>query len=102
MREEWHCYASPLRIYRQDYKLLLKYFNKIYPTKDAFDGTPKEAFDACFDNWISREYREKVIFETEKDMDNFPEVEEIFFQNFPKWLKEALKYTEIIVAGGNL
>ena len=37
--EEWHCYRNPLRIYQQDYEILVDYFNKIYPIKDAFDGT---------------------------------------------------------------
>lgn len=30
MWEEWHCYAVPLRIYRQDYELLLPYFDKVF------------------------------------------------------------------------
>ena len=47
MWEEWHCYASPLRIYKQDYEILLGYFNKIYPIKDAFNGTLEPAFDVC-------------------------------------------------------
>lgn len=45
--EEWHCYSSPLRIYKQDYELLLPYFSKIYPIQDAFDGTAEPAFDVC-------------------------------------------------------
>ena len=45
MWEEWHCYAKPLRVFQQDYQLLLGYFNKIYPTKDAFDGTNETFFD---------------------------------------------------------
>ena len=42
--EEWHCYPTPLRIYKQDYELLIGYFNRIYPTQDAFDGTPEPVF----------------------------------------------------------
>ena len=41
-------------IYKQDYELLLGYFNKIYPVKDAFDGTLEPVFDVCFCNWIGK------------------------------------------------
>lgn len=48
MPEDWSCYPEPLRVYKQDYtQLLLKYFAVIYPTKDAFDGTPEPEFDVC-------------------------------------------------------
>ena len=47
MWEEWHAYPEPLRIYKQDYEMLLKYFAVIYPTKDAFDGTQEPEFDVC-------------------------------------------------------
>lgn len=102
MWEEWHCYLSPLRIYKQDYELLIKYFNKIYPTKDAFDGTPEAVFDVCFYNWIGKDDWQKIIIEIEKDIDKFSDSERAFFLNFLEWVKEALKYTTIIVVEGNL
>lgn len=102
MWEEWHCYPTPLRIYQQDFNILLDYFNKIYPTKDAFNGTPEPAFDVCFDNWIGKDDWYKIIYEIEQDIDNFPDNEKIFLSEFLKWLKEALKYTTIIVVEGNL
>lgn len=100
--EEWHCYAAPLRIYSHDYELLLVYFNKIYPIRDAFDGSVEETFDVCFDNWIEKEDWDKIIFEIEEDIENISDVEKPFFQAFLQWLKEALENTRIIVVEGNL
>lgn len=102
MWEEWHCYSSPLKIYKQDYELLLEYFNRIYPIKDAFDGTIQSDFDVCFDNWIGKDDWHKIIFEIKKDIDDFSYSKKDFFQNFVKWLEEALEYTTIIVVEGNL
>ena len=89
MWEEWHCYSSPLRIYKQDYEQLIEYFNKVYPVRDAFSGTLEQAFDACFDNWIG-------------ERDRISDEERTFFMGFLNWLKEALKYSSIIVVEGNL
>lgn len=100
--EEWHCYAMPLRIYKQDYELLLDYFNKIYPTKDAFDGTVEPVFDVCFYNWIGKDDWLKVISEVEQDWENISYDKKPFFIDFLEWLREALKYTSIIVVEGNL
>ena len=102
MFEEWHCYRTPLRIYRQDYELLIPYFSKIYPTKDAFDGTPESVFDVCFDNWIGVEDWKIIIREIENGMDHHPAEEKRFLTSFLEWLKEALQYTNIIVVEGNL
>lgn len=99
--EEWHCYAAPLRIYRQDYGLLLGYLNQIYPTKDPFDGTFQPAFDVCFDNWIGKDDWLKIIPEIERDMKNMHGVKKLFFQAFLDWLKDALNNTDIIVVEGN-
>lgn len=100
--EEWHCYAVPLRIYEQDFELLLDYINKIYPTKDAFDGTPEAAFDVCFDNWIDKEDWLKVISAIEQEFKNISEDRKPFYRDFLEWLREALHYTSIIVVEGNL
>ncbi len=100
--EEWHCYYKRLRTYQQDYNLLLGYFEKIYPTKDAFNGTPELAFDVCFDNWIGKSDWKIIIDEINKDIDNHSENEKEFFLKFLEWLDEALTYTNIIVVEGNL
>ena len=100
--EEWHCYQTPLRIYRQDYELLIPYFSKIYPTTDAFDGTPEHVFDVCFDNWIGAKDWERILQEIEKGMENHSTEEKEFLISFIEWVKEALQYTEIIVVEGNL
>ena len=100
--EEWHCYRNPLRIYQQDYEILVDYFNKIYPIKDAFDGTLEQEFSVCFDNWIGKNDWIKIIFEIEKDLNGVLDGERIFLTGFLEWLKEALKYSSIIVVEGNL
>lgn len=102
MPEEWSCYRTPLRIYKQDYELLLKYINKIYPTKDAFDGTVETAFDLCFDNWIGKEDWKIIINEIKQDTDNHSDNEKKILSDFIEWLNEALKHTNIIVVSGNL
>lgn len=102
MWEEWHCYRSPLRIYKQDYELLVDYINKIYPVLDAFDGTLVQKFDVCFDNWIGKSDRIRIIFEIEKDLKSVLDGERTFLTEFLEWLKEALKHTSIIVVEGNL
>ena len=101
MWEEWHCYFTPLRIYKQDYELLMDCFNKIYPIKDAFDGNLEPVFDVCSYNWIGKDDWQKIIFEIEKGFNDFSYSEKSFFQDFLEWLKEALKYTTIIVVEGN-
>ena len=51
--EEWHCYLFPLAMGIEDYQLLLAdYFARIYPTQDAFSGTPEEGLDPCGPNWL--------------------------------------------------
>ncbi len=100
--EEWHCYASPLRIYKQDYELLLSYFNKIYPIKDAFDGTLEPIFDVCFYNWIGKSDWFRIIDGIERDLNHVNNSKKVLFMDFLAWVKEALKYTSIIVVEGNL
>lgn len=100
--EEWTCYATPLVIYKQDYEILLKdYFDKMYPTKDAFDGTPELCFDICFYNWLGTDDWMKVISEIENDLDSFQPDRKQFYIRFLSWIKEALKHTAIIVVEGN-
>lgn len=100
--EAWHCYATPLRIYQQDYQILLNYFRKIYPTKDAFDGTPQSDFDVCFSNWIDKDDWFQIISEIERELKSICDDEKTFLIDFLKWLKEALCHTSIIVVEGNL
>lgn len=99
--EEWHCYSSPLRIYKQDYNLLLKYFNKIYPTKDAIDNSISLSFDICSDNWIKKSDWQIIVDEIENDNDLVCENEKKFFLDFLNWIKTALTYTTVIVVEGN-
>lgn len=100
--EEWHCYAAPLRIYMQDYELLLDYFNKIYPIKNAYNGTLESVFDVCSDNWIVKDDWLKLISTIEQDLDTISSDKKPFFTAFLEWLKEALDNTPIIVVEGNL
>lgn len=100
--EEWHCYAAPLRMYMQDYELLLAYFNKVYPIKDADKGIFESTFDVCSDNWIGKDDWLKIISEIEQDLKNISDDEKPFFMAFLKWIREALNHTAIIVVEGNL
>lgn len=102
MWEEWHCYEEPLRIFQQDYQLLIAYFNKIYSTKNVFDGTNETFFDVCSYNWIGKNDWFHIIFEIEKELGNMSDDEKQFFIDFLEWLKKALNYTSIIVVEGNL
>lgn len=100
--EQWHCYYQSLYVYKQDYtQLLLPYFDQIYPTKDAFDGTVEPCFDVCFYNWICKEDWQKIIDAIEKDLDTFSDIVKKFYIVFLEWIKKALCYTTIIVVEGN-
>ena len=99
--EEWHSYHEPLRIYQQDFKLLTDYFNRVYPTKDAFDGTPEPVFDTIDYNWIGKDDWMKIISEIEQELDDLSEEKQAFLITFLAWLKEALHHTSIIVVEGN-
>ena len=99
--EEWHCYYRPLRIYKQDYELLLDYFYKVFPTRYTPEGKPNPIFDVCFSNWIEKADWEKLISEIEQDLDSYIDDEKRFFEDFIKWVKEALKHTLVIVVEGN-
>lgn len=100
--EEWHCYHTPLCIYKQDYELLIDYFNRIYPIRDAFDGTLESFFDVTNDNWIGKDDWFRVISGMEQDLDSISDDKKTFFTDFLEWVKEALNYTSIIVVEGNL
>lgn len=101
--DDWYCYAKPLRIYQQDYALLLDYFNQIYPVKDIFHGKNQYHFDVCSDNWIGKDDWNKIIAEIERDLENnISDDQKSFFVEFVKWLREALDNTTVIVVEGNL
>lgn len=100
--EEWHCYRSPLRIYKQDYELLLGFFDEIYPIQDAFDGTPEPVFDICSYNWIGKSDWLRLIDVIERDLERVHGGKKVFLTDFLAWVKEALKHTSMIVVEGNL
>jgi hypothetical protein len=100
--EEWHCYASPLRVYKQDYEPLLCCFNKIYPIKDAFDGTLEPVFDICFYNWIGKSDWFRIMDEIERELNRVNNGKKGLLTGFLAWVKKALKHTSIIVVEGNL
>ena len=101
MWEEWHCYYTPLRIYKQDYKILLDYFGKIYPIHDAFSGTLDLAFDVCFSNWIGKSDWLRIIEEIERDLVRVDDRKRVFLTDFLAWLQNALADTSVIVVEGN-
>lgn len=73
----------------------------IYPTKDAFDGTPAPEFDVCFDNWIGKDDWSRILDEIGNHSDEHDPKEKVFLNAFTGWIKEALKHTNIIVVLGN-
>lgn len=101
--EEWNCYPTPLRIYYPDYKILLEeHFKKIYPTKDAFDGTPEDYLDICSSNWLGASDWHKLLSEMEKHLDEMSNERRKFLLSFMEWVREALQHTKIIIVEGNL
>ncbi len=100
--EEWHNYPEPLVTGIEEYtKLLKKYIDMMYPTKDAYDHFPEPWFDPVCDNFISASDYEKLIKGIEDDFDSFSEKECGFYQKFLKWLKTALEKTDVIVISSN-
>ncbi len=93
-------HTSPLRIYKQDYELLLGYFDKIYPVKDAFDRTLELAFDVCFYNWIGKSDWFRIIDEIERDLNRVHNGKKALLTDFLAWVKKALEHTPIIVVEG--
>lgn len=101
MWEEWHCYRAPLRIYKQDYEILLDYFGRIYPIQDAFNGTLEPVFDVCFSNWIGKSDWLRIMGEIERDLDCVNDSKRSFLTGFLAWVKTALIDTSVIVVEGN-
>jgi len=87
MWEEWHCYRNPLRIYKQDYAPLLGYFNRIYPIKDAFNGTLESVFDVCFGNWIGKNDWLRFMDEIKRDLNRVNDSERIFLTDLRQCTK---------------
>lgn len=103
MWEDWNCYKYPMMIYMTDYqKLLIPYFEKIFPLKDPIDDTVQEYFDVCFDNWIGKSDWIKFINLIKADLDKKSESEKKFYFEVISWLETALTETDVIVVEGNL
>lgn len=92
-----------LHIYFEDYKRLLKsYFALMFPTADAFDGTPEPVFDELYWNWLSADDWSKSLSAIRRDLPKFSPEERGFYEAFLKWFDEALKLSSIIIAESNL
>lgn len=103
MPEDWNCCSEPLIVYFEDYRRLLKsYFALMFPTKDAFDGTPEPVFDELYWNWLGTEDWRKALDAIECDMPKFSSDERRFYGAFIKWFGEALELSNIIVCESNL
>ena len=87
---------------RQDFDILVSYFNEVYPIIDASDNTERDRFDVCFDNWIKQDYWIKIINNIEADLINFSKEEKEFLNTFIAWITDALQHTSVIVVEGNL
>lgn len=100
--EEWHCYPFPLAVGLEDYRRLLAgYFDRVFPTKDAFDGRPMTALDPCSFNWLGAGDWRKIIEAVRGEMGEMPGRKRRFYDAFLRWLEAALTHTEIIVVEGN-
>lgn len=103
MPEEWSCCSEPLIVYFEDYRRLLKsYFALMFPTKDAFDGTPEPMFDELYWNWLSAEDWRKALSAIERDLPCFSPEECGFYEAFLKWFGEALELSNIIICESDL
>lgn len=103
MPEEWHCCERPLRVYLGDYRRLLKeHFALMFPTKDAFDGTPEPAFDELYWNWLSAEDWSKALAAIRSELPKRPPEEREFYEAFLKWFDEALAMSNIIICESSL
>lgn len=103
MPEEWSCCSEPLVIYFEDYRRLLKsYFALMFPTKDAFDGTPEPVFDELYWNWLGADDWNKALSAIRRDLPTFSDEERGFYETFLKWFDEALALSSIIICESNL
>lgn len=103
MPEDWSCCSEPLVIYFEDYRRLLKnYFALMFPTKDAFDGTPEPVFDELYWNWLGAEDWDKALLAIRRDLPTFSNEERGFYEAFLKWFDEALALSRIIICESNL
>lgn len=103
MPGDWSCCSEPLIVYFEDYRRLLKsYFALMFPTKDAFDGTPEPVFDELYWNWLSAEDWRKALSAIEHDLPSFSSEERGFYEEFLRWFDEALELSNIIICESNL
>ncbi len=103
MPEEGHCCSEPLRVYFEDYRRLLKgYFALMFPTKDAFDGTPEPVFDELYWNWLGAEDWSKALSAIRSELPKFSPVERGVYEAISRWLDEALALSNIIICESNL
>lgn len=103
MPDEWNCCSEPLIVYFEDYKRLLKsYFALMFPTKDAFDGTPEPVFDELYWNWLGIEDWNKALLAIRHDLPGFSDDERAFYEKFLRWFENAMELSNIIIAESNL
>lgn len=103
MWEDWHIGNECLVVYQTDYnRLLIPYFEKIYPFKEPITHTLETHFDACFDNWFNKENCYKIIELIQKDIENKTKKELQFYNSFIEWISKQLQFADGIVVDGNL
>ncbi|MDE6727875.1 MAG: hypothetical protein K2J80_08045 [Oscillospiraceae bacterium] len=101
--EDWSCCSEPLVVYFEDYKRLLKsYFALMFPTKDAFDGTPEPVFDELYWNWLGADDWSKALGAIRGDLPKFTHEERGFYEAFLRWFDKALELSNIIICQSNL
>lgn len=100
--EDWNSYKFPLEIYITDYdKLLIPYFNRLFPVSDPISAENQEYFDVCFDNWIGRSDWIRFMDMIKNDLEQKSEDEKTFYMKLSDWIDTALEETDVIVVVGN-
>lgn len=103
--EEGEFYKTDKRndafIYADDFDVILKEFQSVFPLKNPWNNIVEDAFDPVghnfFDNKTIRLIVEKIIL-----IENDDEKEKAFLTEVVNWLNEKLAYAAYIVVYGNL
>lgn len=100
--EDWHCYRSVLTILKEDYRrLLLPYFNEVFPVKDPISGELQVGLNICFDNWIPKDTWSMWLSLIQGELQQKTALEHAFYQELLAWVETALTFTDVIIVEGN-
>ncbi|MCR4032874.1 MULTISPECIES: hypothetical protein [Flavobacterium] len=85
----------------EDFEIVLKEFESVFPIKNPWNGTIEDEFDKIgsnfFDNATSRLIVEKI-----SSIETNNEKEKVFLHEIINWINDKLAYADYIVVYGNL